>query len=174
MIFYFLRQTFYGLKHDGESHCVSCTDIFLTLEIEVIMKKFVQCLAVAATMIVVMCSCSDGKTTVTNANGETQEVQAEALKSLDYQGIVNLMNENKTQLTEDDVDFLLDQMEIVVEKTEGMTKDDYKAYLNNLTEDEQGALLVLGLGLAGAEQQGTFTDSQKKRFEELEARSPAK
>ena len=138
------------------------------------MKKFVQCLAVAATMIVVMCSCSDGKTTVTNAEGEVQEVKTEALKGLDYQGIQNLLDDSKKELTEDDVDFLLDQMEVFVEKTEGMTKDEYKQYFNSLTSDEQGAVFVLGLGLAGAEKGGKFTESQKKRFEELEARSPGK
>ena len=138
------------------------------------MKKFVQCLAVAATMIVVMCSCSDGKTTVTNAEGEVQEVKTEALKGLDYQGIQNLLDDSKKELTEDDVDFLLDQMEVFVEKTEGMTKDEYKQYFNSLTSDEQGAVFVLGLGLAGAENGGKFTESQKKRFEELEARSPSK
>ena len=133
-----------------------------------------QCLAVAATMIVVMCSCSDGKTTVTNAEGEVQEVKTEALKGLDYQGIQNLLDDSKKELTEDDVDFLLDQMEVFVEKTEGMTKDEYKQYFNSLTSDEQGAVFVLGLGLAGAENGGKFTESQKKRFEELEARSPSK
>ena len=138
------------------------------------MKKFVQCLAVAATMIVVMCSCSDGKTTVTNAEGEVQEVKTEALKGLDYQGIQSLLDDSKKELTEDDVDFLLDQMEVFVEKTEGMTKDEYKQYFNSLTSDEQGAVFVLGLGLAGAENGGKFTESQKKRFEELEARSPSK
>ena len=138
------------------------------------MKKFVQCLAVAATMIVVMCSCSDGKTTVTNAEGEVKEVKTEALKGLDYQGIQNLLDDSKKELTEDDVDFLLDQMEVFVEKTEGMTKDEYKQYFNSLTSDEQGAVFVLGLGLAGAEKGGKFTESQKKRFEELEARSPGK
>lgn len=138
------------------------------------MKKFVQCLAVAATMIVVMCSCSDGKTTVTNAEGEVKEVKTEALKGLDYQGIQNLLDDSKKELTEDDVDFLLDQMEVFVEKTEGMTKDEYKQYFNSLTSDEQGAVFVLGLGLAGAEKGGKFTESQKKRFEELEARSPSK
>ena len=138
------------------------------------MKKFVQCLAVAATMIVVMCSCSDGKTTVTNAEGEVKEVKTDALKGLDYQGIQNLLDDSKKELTEDDVDFLLDQMEVFVEKTEGMTKDEYKQYFNSLTSDEQGAVFVLGLGLAGAEKGGKFTESQKKRFEELEARSPSK
>ena len=138
------------------------------------MKKFVQCLAVAATMIVVRCSCSDGKTTVTNAEGEVKEVKTEALKGLDYQGIQNLLDDSKKELTEDDVDFLLDQMEVFVEKTEGMTKDEYKQYFNSLTSDEQGAVFVLGLGLAGAEKGGKFTESQKKRFEELEARSPSK
>jgi hypothetical protein len=43
-----------------------------------------------------------------------------------------------------------------------------------LTSDEQGAVFILGLGLAGAEKSGKFTESQKKRFEELEARSPSK
>ena len=138
------------------------------------MKKLFLTLACVAISLFVMSACSDGKTTVTNADGETEEVKTEELKSLDYQKITDLLNSSKKELTGDDVDFLLDQMEIVVEKTEGMSKKEYETYLNGLTEDEQGALLVLAFGLAGAEQSGTLTDSQKKRLDELEARTPNK
>lgn len=138
------------------------------------MKKLFLTLACVAISLFVMSACSDGKTTVTNADGETEEVKTEELKSLDYQKITDLLNSSKKELTGDDVDFLLDQMEIVVEKTEGMSKKEYEAYLNSLTQDEQGALLVLAFGLAGAEQSGTLTDSQKKRLDELEARTPNK
>lgn len=138
------------------------------------MKKLMHSLVFLVVSFVAFGACSDGKTTVTNADGEVQEVKTEALKGLDYQGIQNLLDDSKKELTEDDVDFLLDQMEVFVEKTEGMTKDEYKQYFNSLTSDEQGAVFVLGLGLAGAEKGGKFTESQKKRFEELEARSPSK
>ena len=136
------------------------------------MKKILQCLAFAVSTFITFSSCSDGKTTVTNADGEVTEVKADKLKSLDFQGIQDLLDSKKKELTEADVDFLLDQMEIIVDKTEGMSKKEYEEYFTNLSGDEQGALMVLGFGLAGAEKSGKLTDSQKKRFEELEARSP--
>ncbi len=138
------------------------------------MKKLMKSLVFLAVSVIAFSACSDGKTTVTNAEGEVTEVESKELKSLDFQGIQDLLDSKKKELTEDDIDFLLDQMEIVVEKTEGMTKKEYEAYFSALSGDEQGALMVLGFGLAGAEQGGKMTDAQKKRLEELNARTPGK
>lgn len=138
------------------------------------MKKLFLNLAVVAVSMFVVSSCSNGKTTDTNADGDAVEVETVEATELDYQGVKDLMNSGKEKLTEDDVDFLLDQMEVIIKKTEGMTKEEYNAYLSALTGEEQEVVMMIAFGLAGAEQQNLFTEDQKKRFEDLNARTPNK
>lgn len=137
------------------------------------MKKLFLNLAVVAVSMFVVISCSNGKTTETEANGESEEVEAVEVE-LDHQGVKDLMNSGKEKLTEDDVDFLLDQMEVIIKKTEGMTKEEYNAYLSALTGEEQDVVMMIAFGLAGAEQQNLFTEDQKIRFEDLNTRTPNK
>lgn len=138
------------------------------------MKKLFFNLAVVAVSMFVVSSCSNGKTTEPNAEGEAAEVEAVEVTELDYQGVTDLMNSGKETLTEDDVDFLLDQMEVIIKKTEGMTKEEYNAYLSALTGEEQEVVMMIAFGLAGAEQQNILTEDQKTRFEDLNARTPNK
>lgn len=138
------------------------------------MKKLFFNLAFVAVSIFVVSSCSNSKTTDTNADGDAVEVETVEVTELDYQGVKDLMNSGKEKLTEDDVDFLLDQMEVIIKKTEGMTKEEYNAYLSALTGEEQEVVMMIAFGLAGAEQQNLLTEDQKKRFEDLNARTPNK
>lgn len=138
------------------------------------MKKLFFNLAFVAASIFVVSSCSNSKTTDTNADGDAVEVETVEVTELDYQGVKDLMNSGKEKLTEDDVDFLLDQMEVIIKKTEGMTKEEYNAYLSALTGEEQEVVMMIAFGLAGAEQQNLLTEDQKKRFEDLNARTPNK
>lgn len=138
------------------------------------MKKLFFNLAFVAASIFVVSSCSNSKTTDTNADGDAVEVETVEVTELDYQGVKDLMNSGKEKLTEDDVDFLLDQMEVIIKKTEGMTKEEYNAYLSALTGEEQEVVMMIAFGLAGAEQQNILTEDQKKRFEDLNARTPNK
>ncbi len=138
------------------------------------MKKLFFNLAFVAVSIFVVSSCSNSKTTDTNADGDAVEVETVEVTELDYQGVKDLMNSGKEKLTEDDVDFLLDQMEVIIKKTEGMTKEEYNAYLSALTGEEQEVVMMIAFGLAGAEQQNILTEDQKKRFEDLNARTPNK
>lgn len=138
------------------------------------MKKLFFNLAFVAASIFVVSSCSNSKTTDTNADGDAVEVETVEVTELDYQGVKDLMNSGKEKLTEDDVDFLLDQMEVIIKKTEGMTKEEYNAYLSALTGEEQEVVMMIAFGLAGAEQQNILTEDQKARFEDLNARTPNK
>lgn len=138
------------------------------------MKKLFFNLAFVAVSIFVVSSCSNSKTTDTNADGDAVEVETVEVTELDYHGVKDLMNSGKEKLTEDDVDFLLDQMEVIIKKTEGMTKEEYNAYLSALTGEEQEVVMMIAFGLAGAEQQNILTEDQKKRFEDLNARTPNK
>ena len=75
-------------------------------------------------------------------------------------------------MTESDYDFLLDQYEIMAEQAEGMSSEEYRTYLNQLSENEQGAVILLGLAIMAADNSGKFTESQAARFKEIENKAP--
>ena len=69
-------------------------------------------------------------------------------------------------------DFLSEQCEVIVGRVEGMTADEYKAYPETLSEEEQHAFADLGRCLITARENGRFSDGQLTRLGELYARMP--
>lgn len=137
--------------------------------------KSIKMLVLVAIFTTLMFSC--GKSDKgTNAGGTaTTEVAEQAVSTdLDVERIMAYTEINdQSQLTEKDYDFLLDQMEILVNKANELPADQAKDFIKTLDKNQQDAAFVVGIILASADQ-STWTDKQKKHFKELEARDPSK
>lgn len=82
--------------------------------------------------------------------------------SYDLDGIKKLTG--KSQLTEAEQDFVLDQYEIYARATKGLDKAAKKEYLKNLGADGKIVMLVV----IGAENSKRLTDAQKARLKETQ------
>lgn len=143
------------------------------------MKKIFKMLAFAAISIPLMTACSGNK----DASGDsaaTEQTSAAAENDnsgnldFDLEGLKKLMDKDGKDLTSDDYDFLLDQAEVVVRRTEGMTPDEVKEYRSKLTEDETGTIMIIGMGCQAAKKSGKLSESQLRRLEDLEKRTPSR
>lgn len=138
--------------------------------------KSIKMLAIAAVLVPVMFSCSKSdKQTKEGENASTEVVEVvSAPAELDVERIMTYKEINDpSQMSEKDYDFLLDQLEILVNKANELPADQAKNFINTLDKNQQDAAFVLGIILASADQ-STWTDKQKKQFQELEARDPSK
>ena len=96
----------------------------------------------------------------------------EGAARLDVERLVSLLQKGGGEMTPGDCDFLLEQCEVIVGRVEGMTADEYKAYHEAMSEEEQHAFADLGRCLITARENGRFSDGQFARLEELYARMP--
>lgn len=139
------------------------------------MKRNVILIAVAVIVAVAVAACSGSKKDA-EATEETEEVVEVApvggATELDIEGLTALTE--KSEVTSEDCDFLLDQFEVMVKRVEGMTPEEAKAYGKSLSEEELGGLMVIGFGLEAAKQGGKLSEAQLKRYEELQAKDPSK
>lgn len=132
-------------------------------------------LALVAILVPVLFSCSKSdKQTNTGEKASTEVTEAPASTDLDVERIMTYKEiKDQSQLTEKDYDFLLDQMEILVNKANELPADQAKDFIKTLDKDQQEAAFVLGIILASSDQ-STWTDKQKKHFQELAERDPSK
>ncbi len=91
---------------------------------------------------------------------------------LDVEGIKEVTNKGEEELKSADIDFILDQMEILVDKTKGMTKEEAEAYYKTLDEDEQECVMALGMIAVFApsstsDKSDSWTDAQIERLKSL-------
>lgn len=101
--------------------------------------------------VVAFSSCSGEKT----SSEKTQEEVTEAAKDTDFDidRLKEMTDANKKEFTEDNVEFLLEQAEILAKQTKGMTKEQKQDYLSKLDEDKAGAVMVIAFALASAKKQ---------------------
>lgn len=137
------------------------------------MKKYLLMMAVAIIATAGLSSCGGNKGGESNEGSETTEQTSPKSTEIDYAGI-NALESKGEELTSDDYDFLLDQTEILTNKALDMSKDEYQNFVNNLTEEQMGAIFKLGLGLSTAAKQGKLSAAQLQRYEELKAKDPTK
>lgn len=135
------------------------------------MKSF-KLLALVAILMPMLFSCSGGKSESENASSEEVEVVSTPAE-LDVERIMSYKSKDGSALTEKDYDFLLDQMEILVNKATELPADQAKNFIKTLDKDQQDAAFVVGVILASSDQ-STWTDKQKKHFQELAERDPSK
>lgn len=125
------------------------------------MNKALYLIAVVAVVVfsLVLSECSGRKT-------------GEGAARLDVERLASLSQKSGSEMTAGDCDFLLEQCEVIVGRVEGMTADEYKAYPETLSEEEQHAFMNLGRCLITARENGRFSDGQLTRLGELYARMP--
>lgn len=134
------------------------------------MKKSIYC-SLAIILILGITACSNNKaqsdTNEPTETTETTKVDKDKL-GVDVERVQKLVKQDN--ISEDDCDFLLDQMELFVDQVEGKSKKEREQYLKSLPQDEQEALIVASLGLSAAKKGGKMTDSQMERFNEMESK----
>lgn len=134
------------------------------------MKKSIYC-SLAIILILGITACSNNKaqseTSESTETTETTKVDKDKL-GVDVERVQKLVKQDN--ISEDDCDFLLDQMELFVDQVEGKSKKEREQYLKSLPQDEQEAMIVVGLGLSAAKKGGKMTDSQLERFNEMESK----
>lgn len=137
--------------------------------------KRIKMLAIVAVLVSMLFSC--GKSDKQTNDGEKasiEVVETVASTDLDVERIMTYKEiKDQSQLSEKDYDFLLDQMEILVNKANELPADQAKNFIKTLDKNQQDAAFIVGIILASADQ-STWTDKQKKHFKELEARDPSK
>lgn len=134
-------------------------------------------MAAVAILIPLMTGCSDKKssndgstsTEQTSSAVETVEV-TEA--NLDVEGLNALTD--KKELDSDDIDFIIDQAEILVRKVKGMDRKEYNAFIKKLDKRESEALFILAFGLEAAGKSDKMSGRQKARLEKLIEQLPVK
>lgn len=132
------------------------------------MKKilYVAFMAIAAATITA-CGGSNEKKSV-NVDGQ-EVVVSEEVADLDLQGISDLVKKNSKDVTADDYDFVIDQLEILNKKTARMGKEEFKIWQDSLSSDDKGVVMTLGIMAAGMQERAELSDSQRERLDKVMA-----
>lgn len=130
--------------------------------------KSIKILTLVAIVMPMLLSCSGDKSNKVSSD-EVEAVTAPA--ELDVERIMTYKSVSSSQLTEKDYDFLLDQLEIIVNKANELPAGQAKSFITTLDSKQQDAVLIVAMILTD---QSKLTDKQKQRFQELEARDPSK
>lgn len=135
------------------------------------MNKLFKLIAIVALSLPVLISCSGNKTSNDNGTDEQQtEATPEQVTKLDLIRLDELTKTDDEDITEDDYDFILDQIELIAKMSEGKTKEEQQAFYKTLSKDEQGAVVVLALMSAAIENSDKAPDNVKKRLAKLKER----
>lgn len=132
------------------------------------MKKilYVAFIAIAvATMTA--CGGSNEKKSVTVDGQEV--VVSEEVADLDLQGISDLVKKSSKDVTADDYDFVIDQLEILNKKTARMSNEEFEIWRDSLSSDDKGVVMTLGIMAAGMQEQAKLSDSQRERLDKVMA-----
>lgn len=131
------------------------------------MKKilYVAMMAIASVVMLTACGGSNEKKTV-NVDGE-EVVVSQEVADLDLQGISDLVKKNSSEVTSDDYDFIIDQLEILNNKTGKMSKEEFKVWQDSLSNDDKGVVITLGMMAAGMQKRAELTDSQRERLNKV-------
>lgn len=132
------------------------------------MKKilYVAFMAIAAATMTA-CGGSNEKKSVTVDGQEV--VVSEEVADLDLQGISDLVKKNSKDVTADDYDFVIDQLEILNKKTARMGKEEFKIWQDSLSSDDKGVVMTLGILAAGMQERAELSDSQRERLDKVMA-----
>lgn len=142
------------------------------------MKRIMKVMATLAIALPVMTGCADKKDSSESNTTSTEQctLPDEATASTDDN--FNLEALNKLSSIEDlsskDIDFILEQAGILAKKAQGMDRKEYNAFLKTLSKDDKEAVMIIAIGLAGAQKSPNLSKSQKERMEKLESQLPLK
>lgn len=99
------------------------------------------------------------------ANGSSQKAQ----QKFDIEKLKE-MSQRNTEMTSEDYDFLLDQMEALAIIMEKMTPEEREARAKETQAEEALGLIVIGFSLDQAESAGKLSPEQQTRYNELQKR----
>lgn len=130
------------------------------------MKKilYVAFMAIAAATMTA-CGGSNEKKSV-NVDGQ-EVVVSEEVADLDLQGISNLVKKDSKDVTADDYDFVIDQLEILNKKTAKMNNEEFQIWRDSLSSDDKGVVMTLGLMAEGMQKRAELSDSQRERLDKV-------
>lgn len=130
------------------------------------MKKilYVAFMAIAAATMTA-CGGSNEKKSV-NVDGQ-EVVVSEEVADLDLQGISDLVKKDSKDVTADDYDFVIDQLEILNKKTAKMNNEEFQIWRDSLSSDDKGVVMTLGIMAAGMQEQAKLSDSQRERLDKV-------
>lgn len=139
-------------------------------------KQIFFSLAIAMALVFTACSSNKGKTSTGEASDSIEAVEnadeSTSKQDFDVTGINKLAKTNPEDLSSKEIDFLLDQLETLVNKSEGMNSQEYRKFFDSLPSDVQEAMFTVAMQISGAEKKGKLSDKQMKLNKELEARAP--
>ncbi len=95
---------------------------------------------------------------------------SEEVADLDLQGISDLVKKSSKDVTADDYDFVIDQLEILNKKTARMSKEEFEIWRDSLSSDDKGVVMTLGIMAAGMQEQAKLSDSQRERLDKVMAK----
>lgn len=130
------------------------------------MKKilYVAFMAIAAATMTA-CGGSNEKKSV-NVDGQ-EVVVSEEVADLDLQGISDLVKKDSKDITADDYDFVIDQLEILNKKTAKMNNEEFQIWRDSLSSDDKGVVMTLGLMAEGMQKRAELSDSQRERLDKV-------
>lgn len=113
-------------------------------------------------------SCSKQTSKESSDNQQASTTENIGCKSQDWDiERINAYYNQHSPLSESDYDFLLDQLEILGNRRDSMTPEEFKAYFDGFNEKEASAYMFLAMNPAEANMKGKLTPVQSKRFNSL-------
>ncbi len=134
--------------------------------------KQIKLMALVAIIAGILAACSSPKTDST-ATDESTAPAVSAPTGLNYERIATYESFDESKMTEEDYDFLLDQMEIIINKANELPADQAKNYVKYLDTEDQKAAGIIAIAI-GFTSDSKWTDAQKARLRELESHDPSK
>lgn len=104
-------------------------------------------------------------------DGKAGEAATAEVQKFDIERINTYATKKVYELTCADYDFMLDQMEIIVDRTKEMTREEYEQWLAGLDDDMQASMFVIAMVVSAGEKHGALSDEQLRRSRELEQKS---
>lgn len=133
------------------------------------MKKFLYVAFAAIVAITGLEACGDSKEKKSVSIDNSEVVVSQEVADLDLQGISDLVKKNSKDITADDYDFVIDQLEILNKKTGGMNDEEFKVWNDSLSNDDKGVIMTLAMMAGGMQKRGNLSDSQRERLSKVMA-----
>lgn len=133
-------------------------------------KRFVLTIAAAFAAVVLpdVCSAYAACCDAPEQPAEQREVKGSSYTGIDVEFAKRVVDEKPgSELTEKEYDYMLDQLQIVVRETRGMTRKQIDKYLNSLNTEEGMAMLIVAVGAETASSAKKFTPAQQERYKDI-------
>ena len=131
-------------------------------------KRFVSAAAVAAMVSLGLCDALAAWSAAPEQPTEQREAKGSSYTGIDVEFAKRVADEKPgSELTEKEYDYMLDQLQIVVRETRGMTRKQIDKYLNSLNEEEGMAMLIVAVGAESAASAKKFSPAQLERYKDI-------